>query len=205
MLLYLLQNNFLISFFIVLSLVCISYIVLTNHLVYAILGLIGTFLCFVSLFFLMDATLIGVIFILVYVGAICIFLLFIVINFNLQIQNNISVKQKFLKVIMFILLYICLISIYESYPLYISKGDYYYYLLNFYENMNLLEFYESSDLYNQKLNINENKWLLFTNTQSLFLYLFLHCSSVFFFLSLLLYVAMLGSLYITFLLKKYNK
>lgn len=201
---FFIQNNDLFLYFYISIVFCVSYVVFTTNLIYSVVALLLTFILFSMFFILLGAELIGIFFILVYAGALCIFMLFILINFNLQVDKEIFKQLSFKYFLMMAIFVVLIFFRIEEFPMVLLKDDYYSTFFSFLKNGDYVFFYDSVFLNDVFLNKDPLETLfnkptiqqLFTNCEQLALLIFVNYAFIFFLLGILLYVAMLGSLFI---------
>lgn len=188
----------LILIFCFLALIFSILIVSSKNPIYSILYLILVF-CNVSfIFIILNIEFVAIIFLIVYVGAIAVLFLFVVMMLNIKIIELSDVFWRYavsgFGVVLLFLFELCYIlfnlDIYSSFDdsFHIKILTFDYVSINFADP--IFVFIKNKELFNLMLNFNYS----FSNTELLGWYVYTYGMYVFFILSLVLLVAMIGSI-----------
>jgi NADH-quinone oxidoreductase subunit J len=100
-----------------LGILCSFMILLSQNIIYSLFFLILTSLVSVILFIVVGREFVGFVFLIVYVGAICILFLFVVMMLNIQLTERTNKNKKyinFLYISIYILIYTCILVLYND-------------------------------------------------------------------------------------------
>ena len=163
---------------------CFSALILTGNMIDSLLLLILIFMLGSMLLFKFNISLIAIIFLMIYLGAILVLFLFVVMLLDLKISNiinqtrNISILQKIIGLTIFLSSFIIVLGEYFTLTLFFNNLPFYwsnfFFDLNFYNIINLQ-----------------------TNSQVIGSYIFDYNPFLFILAGIILYIAMIGAIVIS--------
>lgn len=181
-----------------LNLICIFYsllffssllMIFSNNPVYSVFSLISIFINSFIIFIFFSVDFIGIILLLVYVGAIAILFLFIIMMINIKKIENDNNTYVILIFILFLFFFVYIIYFFFN-------SFFFYFPKNLFFNLNNISFvdiYLINDEYNNVNIVKKIGFFLFTEY-----YLFL------FFSGLLLFISLIGAIFLTNFKKGYS-
>lgn len=155
---------------ILLLIFCAFCVIFSNNPIHSILFLVLTFFAATGILLFKNIEFLGMIFLIVYVGAIAVLFLFVVMMLNIRV---IELKEDFIKYIP-ILGILCLIFFFQILNLFLDNiiNDYFEFIFNTFENLNekkLILYFQWFENYFYLDNIKVLSNLLYVNFFSLFI------------------------------------